>query len=103
MVDYKISNSKGFGYIFVIFDKFSKYLWAIPLEKMNSQTVTEVFSNFLTTSKKSSNKLESDRGSEMYNSIFQNFLKLKIFNTIQGSQIKDQQLLKDSLELYVIY
>ena len=31
MVNYKISNNKGFGYLFVIFDNFSKYLWAIPL------------------------------------------------------------------------
>ena len=29
MIDYKISNNKGFRYIFVIMGKFSKYLWAI--------------------------------------------------------------------------
>ena len=32
MVDYKISNNKGFRYIFVIIDNFSKYLWAISLK-----------------------------------------------------------------------
>ena len=31
--DYKISNNKGFRYIFVNIDNFSKYLWAIPLKK----------------------------------------------------------------------
>ena len=31
MIDYKISNNKEFRYIFIIIDKFSKYLWAIPL------------------------------------------------------------------------
>ena len=31
MVDYKISNNKGYRYIFIIIDNFSKYLWAIPL------------------------------------------------------------------------
>ena len=31
-LDYKISNNKGFRYIFIIIDKFSKYLWAIPLK-----------------------------------------------------------------------
>ena len=30
--DYKTSNNKGFGYIFVITDNFSKKLWAIPLQ-----------------------------------------------------------------------
>ena len=34
-------------------------------------------SNILTTSKRKPLKLESDRGTEFYNSIFQNFLKLK--------------------------
>ena len=77
MVDYKVSNNKGFRYIFIIIDNFSKYLWAIPLKNKYSQTITNEFSNILTTSKRKPLKLESDRGSEFYNSIFQNFLKSK--------------------------
>ena len=49
MIDYKISNNKGFRYIFVITDSYSKYLWAIPLKNKYSQTITNVFSNILTT------------------------------------------------------
>ena len=30
MIDYKMSNNKGFRYILVIIDNFSKFLWAIP-------------------------------------------------------------------------
>ena len=30
--DYKTSNNKGYRYIFIIIDNFSKYLWAIPLK-----------------------------------------------------------------------
>ena len=70
MIDYKISNTKGFRYIFVIIDNFSKYLWAVPLKNKNSQTITNEFSNILTTSKRKPLKLESDRGSEWYNSVF---------------------------------
>ena len=77
MIDYKISNNKGYRYIFIIIDNFSKYLWAIPLKNKYSQTITKEFSNILTTSKRKPIKLESDRGSEFYNSIFQNFLKVK--------------------------
>ena len=33
MIDYKISNNKGFRYIFIVIDNYSKYLWAIPLKK----------------------------------------------------------------------
>ena len=77
MMDYKTSNDKGFRYIFIIIDNFSKYLFAIPLKNKYSQTITNEFSNILTESKRKPIKLESDRGSEFYNSIFQNFLKLK--------------------------
>ena len=77
MIDYKISNNKNYRYIFIIIDNFSKYLWAIPLKNKYSQTSTNDFSNILTTSKRKPLKIESDRGSEFYNSIFQNFLKSK--------------------------
>ena len=75
--DYKISNNKGYRYIFIIIDNFSKYLWAIPLKNKYSQTITNEFSNILAKSKRKLLKLESDRGTEFYNSIFQNFLKSK--------------------------
>ena len=77
MIDYKISNNKGFRYIFIIIDNYSKYLWAIPLKNKYSQTITNEFSNILTSSKRKPIKIESDRGTEFYNSIFQNFLKSK--------------------------
>ena len=77
MVDYKISNNKGYRYIFIIIDNFSKFLFAIPLKNKYSQTITNEFSNNLAKSKRKPDKLESDRGYEVYNSIFRNFLKLK--------------------------
>ena len=74
------SNNKGYRYIFIITDNFSKYLWAIPLKNKYSQTITNEFSNILTKSKRKLLKLQSDRGTEFYNSIFQNFLKSKIIH-----------------------
>ena len=52
-------------------------MWAIPLKNKYSQTITNEFPNILTKSKRKPLKLESDRGTEFYNSIFQNFLKSK--------------------------
>ena len=77
MVDYKISNNKRFRYIFVIVDNFSKYLWAITIKNEINKTITDEFSNVLSKSKRRPLKTESDRGTELYNSVFQNFLKLK--------------------------
>ena len=89
MVDYKISNNKGFRYIFVLIDNFSKIFWCILLKNKISKTVLSKFSNILTTSKRKPLKKESDRGTEFYNNIFQKFLKNKLYDIIQDSQTKD--------------
>ena len=78
--DYKISNNKGFRYIFIIIENFSDYVWAIPLKNKNSKTITDEFSNTLTKSKRKLLKNESDREGEWYNCISQNFLKSKKFH-----------------------
>ena len=77
MIDYKNSNNKGFRYIFNIIDNFSKFTWAVASRSKSSKTITDTFSNILTTSKQKPLKIESDRGAEFYNSIFQNYLKSK--------------------------
>ena len=64
MSDNKISNNKSYRYIFIVIDIFSKYLWIIPLKNKYSQTITNEFSNILTTSKRKPLKIESDRGTE---------------------------------------
>ena len=75
MIDYKISNNKGFRYLFVKTDNYSNYVWAIPLKNKYSQTITNEISIIITTSKRKPLKIESDRRSEFYNSILQNFLR----------------------------
>ena len=78
MVDYKISNNKRFLYTFVIIDNFSKNTWCIPLTNKYGETITKEFLKMLaSTSKRKPLKVESDRGEEWYNSVFQNFLKFK--------------------------
>ena len=52
-------------------------MWAIPPKNKNNQTITNDFSNILRTSKRKPLKLECGRGSEFYNSIFQNFSRSK--------------------------
>ena len=88
MSDYKISNNKSYRYIFIVNDNFSKYLWAIPLKNKYSQTITNEFSNILTTSERKPLKIESDRGAEFYNSIILCFLKSK--NNHHFSQFTDK-------------
>ena len=92
MIVYKISNNKGFMFIFVIIDNYSKYLWAVSLENKISQTITSEFMNILSTPKRTPLKLESDRGAEWHNSISQNFLKTKNIQNYSRFTDKDPSI-----------
>ena len=72
--DYGPKNKKGYRYVLVIIDNFSKFGWTIPLKNKNAQTIKDSFENILITSKRKPNLIETDRGKEFYNNIFQNFL-----------------------------
>ena len=72
--DYGPENNKNYRYVLVIIDNFSKYGWTIPLKNKNVQTIKDSFENILISSKRKPILIESDRGKEFYNNIFQDFL-----------------------------
>ena len=73
--DYGPENNRGYRYVLVVIDNFSKYGWTIPLKNKNAQTIKDSFENILISSKrKPPNLIESDRGKQFYNNIFQDFL-----------------------------
>ena len=72
--DYGPENNRGHRYVLVITDNFSKFGWTIPLKNKNAQTIKDSFGNILLGSKRQPNLIESDRGKEFYNKIFQDFL-----------------------------
>ena len=72
--DYGAENNRGYRYVLVTIDNFSKYGWTIPLKNKNAQTIKESFENILISSKIKPNLIESDRGKEFYNHTFQDFL-----------------------------
>ena len=72
--DYGPENNKGYRYILVIIDDFSKFGWTIPLKNKSAQTIKDSFENILINSKRKPNLIETDRGKEFYNNIFQDFL-----------------------------
>ena len=75
--DYGSKNNRGYRYVLVIIDNFSKFGWTIPLKNKNAQTIKDSFENFLINSKRKPNLIETDRGKEFYNNIFQDFLNKK--------------------------
>ena len=72
--DYGSENNRGYRYVLVVIDNFTKYGWTVPLKNKNAQTIKDSFENILTNSKRKPNLIESDRGKEFYNNIFQDFL-----------------------------
>ena len=72
--DYGPENNRNYRYVFVIIDNFSKFGWTVPLKNKNAQTIKNSFEIILTSSKRKPNLVESDRGKEFYNNIFQDFL-----------------------------
>ena len=88
--DYGPENNRGYRYVLVTIDNFSKFGWTVPLKNKNAQTIKDSFENILITSKRKPNLIEIDRGKEFYNNIFQDFLnknniKLYSRNTSLGA------------------
>ena len=72
--DYGPKNNRGYRYILVIIDNFSKFGWTVPLKNKNAQTIKDSFEKILINSKRKPNLIETDRGKDFYNNIFQDFL-----------------------------
>ena len=72
--DYGSENNRRYRYVLVIIDNFSKFVWTVSLKNKNAQRIKDSFENILIKSKRKPNLIETDRGKEFYNNIFQDFL-----------------------------
>ena len=78
--DYGPENNRGYRYVLVTIDNFSKYGWTIPLKNKNAQTIKDSFENILISSKRRPNFLEGDRDGGFYKNLFQDFLNKNNIN-----------------------
>ena len=72
--DYGPENNRGYRYVLITIDNFSKDGWTIPLKNKNAQIIKDSFENIIRNSKRKPSLVETDRGKEFYNNIFQDFL-----------------------------
>ena len=49
--------NKGFRFLLLVIDIFSKYAWAVPLKDKKGITITNAFQKILTKSNKKPNKI----------------------------------------------
>ena len=68
-------HNKGIKYLLCVIDLFSKYSWVVPLKDKKGATITNSFQSILNSSKRKSNKLWLDHGSEFYNNASKRFLR----------------------------
>ena len=67
--------NKGIRYLLCVIDIFSKYAWVTPLKDKKGTTIVNAFQSILNNSKRKSNKIWVDQGSEFYNAHFKKWLK----------------------------
>ena len=67
--------NKGFKYLLLVIDIFSKYGWIIPLKDKKTKSVSLAFGHIFKKSKRKPEKLWTDKGSEFISKHFKDFLK----------------------------
>jgi transposase InsO family protein len=65
----------GYRYLLTVIDVFSKYAWARPLYKKTGTAVASAFETIFQQSGRKPLKIQTDKGKEFTNSVFQAFLK----------------------------
>ena len=74
MNDYGPKNNRGYRYIIVVIDNFSKLGWTISLKNKYAQSITDAFSEIIKSSNRKPNLFETDDGKQYVNKIFEEFL-----------------------------
>ena len=75
LIEYGPKNNRGYRFILVIIDNFSKFAWTSTLKNKYAQTITIEFSNVIIKSKRKPKLIETDDGKEFVNKIFNGYLK----------------------------
>lgn len=72
--------NKGYRYILVVIDCYSKYVWTSPLKNKTGVEVTSKMKSILNEAKYTPKNIQSDHGTEFYNRHFTNLMKDKHIN-----------------------
>lgn len=74
MIPYSKFN-RGYRYILIVINAFSKYVWAYPLKTKTGSDVTNAMKELLLSLKNTPKNLQTDMGKEFYNKQFGNLMK----------------------------
>lgn len=68
-------HNNGYVYLLTVIDVFSKFAWSIPLKRKTGSEVSAAFKKIFNKSGRKPLNLETDKGKEFLNKVFQKFLK----------------------------
>lgn len=85
-------HNDGFKYLLTCIDVFSKFAWAVPLKDKSGKSLVTAFKDHILKSSggRKPRTLQTDKGSEFTNRLFQSFLKKEniAFFTTHNEEIK---------------
>lgn len=81
-------ENRGFKFILVVIDCFSKFLWMEAIKDKTAASVTKAMQTILKRSKRKPKNLQTDQGKEFYNKQFQHLMKLHGINHYSSYSIK---------------
>ena len=67
--------NKGYRYILVVINTFSKFVWIHPVKRKSGEEVTLAMKNILTQAKVSPKNLQTDLGKEFFNKNFKQLME----------------------------
>lgn len=86
--------NKGYNYILVVMDCFSKYAWTEPLKSKNKLNVSRAFQRILDKSHRRPVNLQTDMGTEFYNHEFQTLMKTYNINHYSSFSTKKASIVE---------
>lgn len=86
--------NKGYNFILVVIDCFSKYAWALPLKTKSKQEMSQVFASILQKSRRQPNNLQTDMGTEFYNDEFKKLMKTYKINHYSTYSVKKASIVE---------
>lgn len=88
-------ENKGFKYILVVIDTFSKFAWLLALKNKTGKEVTDVMRTlFIKNPNCIPRNLQTDAGKEFYNGTFQNLMKSYHINHYSTNSIKKASIVE---------
>lgn len=86
--------NKGYKYILVVIDAFSKYAWCVPSKSKTKTEIKNAFEKIIKSHKKNPVNLQTDFGTEFYNNEFKRFLISKNINHYSTYSVKKASIVE---------